>query len=163
MMSTGKGWSATAFATLVVAFIAAPGAGAEIVYMKGFSDQAGTTLVAMHDDGSGAHTLLSAHQVPPNDRVGYPSVVAGGSTLAFERFTDEYAAVNGDHYGDDGAYYGGLYVMSNGVVRRLSPPPAPTVMYGSEDTSPSVTADGRVVYESICSCARSPAARRRRG
>jgi hypothetical protein len=134
---------------VVAALAVAPAAAAEIVYMKGPFDQQGTTLVAMNDDGSGAHTLLTGSQVPPNDRVGLPSLQPSSSTLAFEGITDEYDSVNGDHFGDDGANYGGLYVMANGSVSRLSAPPAPTIGIGSEDTSPALTADGRVVYESI--------------
>jgi hypothetical protein len=131
----------------VLAF--APSAWAKIVYAKGFADTAGAKLVAMNDDGSGAHTLLSAAQVPPNDRLAYPSLQPNSSTLVFEGFTDKFASVNGENSGDDGANYGGLYVMSGGAVTRLSSPPAAAARVGSEDTSPSLTADGRVVYEHL--------------
>ncbi len=117
--------------------------------MKGRFDTTGPVLMAMNDDGTGAHQLLSSAQVPPNDRLGYPSLLPNGTTLAFEGITDEYDAVNGFHFGDDGANYGGIYTFSGGVASRVSDPPAPTVGVGSEDTSPSLTADGRVVYEQI--------------
>jgi hypothetical protein len=79
----------------VLELIAAPVAGAEIVYMKGPFDQTGSTLWAMNDAGSGSHQLLSSSQVSPNDRLGYPSLLPNGTTLAFEGITDEYANLNG--------------------------------------------------------------------
>jgi hypothetical protein len=141
----GLGLLAGALSTLIV-LSAAPTAGAEIVYVHGSG--VGSTLMAMNDDGSGAHVLLSAANVQPNDQLAYPSLLPNGSTLVFQGSTDQYDNLNGPP-GDSGANYGGLYTFSGGVINRLSAPPAPVANAGSEDTSPSITADGRVVYEAL--------------
>jgi hypothetical protein len=143
--------ASAACAFVAVAFaVGAASARAEIVYMKGASGGygAGAELIAMNDDGSGAHVLLAPSQVPPNDRLGFPELLPGGSTLAFQGITDENDNLSGTT-GDSGANYGGLYTMSGGVVRRLTDPPAPAAMAGSEDTSPSLTADGRILYQHV--------------
>lgn len=143
--------ASAACALVAVAFaVDAASARAEIVYMKGANGGygAGSELIAMNDDGSGAHVLLAPSQVPPNDRLGFPELLPGRATLAFQGITDENDNLSGT-IGDSGANYGGLYTMSGGVVRRISDPPAPAAMAGSEDTSPSLTADGRIVYQHV--------------
>jgi hypothetical protein len=138
--------------SILVLLSAVPTAGAEIVYVHGSG--VGSTLMAMNDDGSGPHSLLSSADVPPNDQLAYPSLLPNGSTLVFQGITDENDNLNGPP-GDSGANYGGLYTFSSGVVTRLSAPPAPVANAGSEDTSPSITADGRVVYEALVARANS--------
>jgi hypothetical protein len=132
----------------LVLLSAAPAAGAEIIYVHGSG--VGSTLMAMNDDGSDAHVLLSAANVPPNDQLAYPSLLPNGSTLVFQGITDQYDNLSGPS-GDSGANYGGLYTFSGGNLARLSAPPAPVANAGSEDTSPSITPDGRVVYEALAS------------
>lgn len=137
---------AVAFASLLVTV---PRAGAEIVYAHGRSP--GAELIAMNDDGSGAHVLLTAAQIPGSPamiNLADPNVAPSGTTLAFAAETFAYHEINGP-VSDCGANCEGIYTLAGGSITRLSPAPAPLVSGSTANGNPTVTADSRVVYETI--------------
>lgn len=101
-------------------------------------------LMAINDDGSGRHTLLSPSQVPTGQTaVCCASLQANSPTLAFDGIT---YSETGSTLGD-GLNYEGAYVLSGGKPTRLSPAPLASPGNESSDTPLALTADGRVVYE----------------
>jgi hypothetical protein len=124
-------------------------ASAEIIYAHGRAP--GAELIAMNDDGSGAHVLLTPSQIPGSPsmiNLADPNVAPAGTTLAFAAETFANHEINGP-VSDCGANCEGIYTLAGGVIARLSPPPTPAVSASTADDEPTVTADGRVVYETI--------------
>jgi hypothetical protein len=124
-------------------------AGAEIIYAHGRAP--GAELIAMNDDGSGAHVLLTPSQIPGSPsmiNLADPNVAPAGTTLAFAAETFANHEINGP-VSDCGANCEGIYTLAGGAIARLSPPPTPAVSSSTADDEPMVTADGRVVYETI--------------
>jgi hypothetical protein len=124
-------------------------ASAEIIYAHGRAP--GAELIAMNDDGSGAHVLLTPSQIPGSPsmiNLADPNVAPAGATLAFAAETFANHEINGP-VSDCGANCEGIYTLAGGAITRLSSPPTPTVSGSTADDEPMVTADGRVVYETI--------------
>jgi WD40-like Beta Propeller Repeat len=122
-------------------------AGAEIIYAHG--GRPGAVLVAMNDDGSGAHVLLTPAQIPGSPmmiNLAEPNVFPGGSTLAFQAETGAFIQVNGPA-GDCGVNCAATYTLSGGAVNRLGGPPTASPLASSGEHFPVVTADGRVISE----------------
>jgi len=126
-----------------------PGAGAEIIYAHGRPP--GEELIAMNDDGSGAHVLLTPEQVPGPPTIinlAAPNVLADGTTLAFAGETGENIQLAGPP-SDCGTHCEGIYTLANGKITRLSEQPVDTPSGSSAEGDPAVTADGRVVYQTL--------------
>ncbi len=127
----------------------AASAGAEIIYGHGRAP--GEELIAMNDDGGGAHVLLTPAQIPGSPvmiHLAEPNVAPSGTTLAFVAETFANHEINGPP-DDCGANCAGIYTLAGGVLTRLSEPPAPLTSASTADGDPAVTADGRVVFETI--------------
>jgi hypothetical protein len=76
--------------------------------------------MAINDDGSGRHTLLSPSQVPTGQSaVCCASLQANSPTLAFDGIT--YSETGSTH--GNGLNYEGACVLSGGKPTRLSPAP----------------------------------------
>src|SRR5215831_12264990 len=134
-------WILTAIALLT---LAAP-AGAQIIYDHGLD------IWAMNDDGSGQHALVGALTVPGMVDLGEPAVDPNGTTLAFEgewaNWNIESTKWNPDAPGACGATCEGVYSLTGGTLRRLSPDPIPCPLNpcGSFEANPQVASDGDVL------------------
>jgi hypothetical protein len=140
---------AVALCTATVGAVLAMPAGAEIIYAHG--GDPGAILVAMNDDGSGAHTLLTPSQIPGSPimiSLAEPNVFPSGSTLAFQAETGAFIQVGGPA-GDCGVNCAATYTLSGGTITRLAEPPLPSPTASSGEHFPVVTADGRVVSEEL--------------
>jgi hypothetical protein len=127
---------------MALALLIASAASAEIIYTHG------NDIWAMNDNGSTPHLLVSASDAPPTYLLQNPTVLPNGSTVAFAGTTNEYQN-NGGISGDCGENCTGIYTLSNGAVTRNSGAPEPVDNFGSSEFSPTLTADGRVIFDFI--------------
>jgi hypothetical protein len=145
----GMATAAVALCTATAGAALVTPAGAEIIYAHG--GDPGAELIAMNDDGSGAHTLLTPGQIPGSPimiNLAEPNVFPGGSTLAFQAETGAFIQVGGPA-GDCGVNCAATYTLSSGAITRLAEPPLPSPTASSGEHFPVVTADGRVVSEEL--------------
>lgn len=145
-----QGIRAAVLAVTAVALLTPPVAGATIVYRHDGD------IWAMNDDGSGAHALVTAAQMPGIGpwTIGDPDVLPGGGTIVFTGTTEAFHNTGAGPPSACGLNCSGTYKLVNGALTRLTAAPAPCGAPGQQwctsyTVEPRLTADGLVAYEFV--------------
>lgn len=131
---------AIAGALLAAALLASP-ASAQLVFDRG------NDIWAANDDGSSPHPLVEAAPLGMDAGLGSPAVAPDGNALLFRGTTlrNPHAGFTTNFYGENAD---GDYVLSGGVVRRLSAPPAAMPLsLTTGDMGPEPAPAGGYVYQ----------------
>lgn len=141
--SRNSGIASWGIALVTVGLLSLPASAlAQIIYTHG------NDIWAMNDNGSTPHLLVSAADAPPTYQLQGPNVLPNGITVAFAGTTNEFQN-GGGIQGDCGEGCQGIYTLSNGVVTRSSGAPGSVDDFGSFENYPTLTGDGRVIFDFI--------------